>query len=141
MFCWLFCNFHKNQGETIKFLCQANPVYSPPNLTSHLCGQICHPNLPIFTVNTLLQRVEFGIWLKPHRKIRKFQEAKPTEISNLSLVFERQIPLSTEGCLWLTSQHLLIDWKMCGIWAKFSRFVKIWNFQLMKRCCDVNHKH
>ena len=42
-------------------------------------------------------RVEFGIWLKHH---------------NFSVVLE--------GCLWLTPQHIFINWKICGIWAIFS---------------------
>ena len=53
-----------------------------------------------FSANTLLRRVEFGIWLKHHT---------PREISNLSVVFESQIPLSAEACLRLTPQHLFID--------------------------------
>ena len=33
-----------------------------------------------------------------------------------------EIPLSAEGCLWLTPQPLVINWKICGIWLKFHRF-------------------
>ena len=83
-------------------------------------------------------------------------------ISNFSVVFESQIPLSAKECLWLTPWHLFINWKICGIWAKFSQLMKKicenlkfernsdksenfaqipQIFQLMKRCHGVNHKH
>ena len=51
-----------------------------------------------------------GIWLKHHRQISFF----------CGVWAKFQIPLSAEGCLWLTPQHLFINWKICGIWVVIS---------------------
>ena len=85
----------------------------------------------VFSKNILLRRVEFGIWLKHHRKIWNFTRRSRVkfQIFLWCLKAKFQIPLSAEGCLWLTPRHLFINWKICGIWAKFSQILtNLWEF-------------
>ena len=77
--------------------------------------------------NILLRRVEFGIWLKHHRKIWNFTRRSRVkfQIFLWCLKAKFQIPLSAEGCLLLTPRHLWNLTKICGVWAKFSQILKI----------------
>ena len=80
-----------------------------------------------FSKNILLRRVEFGIWLKHHRKIWNFTRRSRVkfQIFLWCLKAKFQIPLSAEGCLLLTPRHLWNLTKICGVWAKFSQILKI----------------
>ena len=80
-----------------------------------------------FSKNILLRRVEFGIWLKHHRKIWNFTRRSRVkfQIFLWCLKAKFQIPLSAEGCLLLTPRHLWNLTKICGVWVKFSQIFKI----------------
>ena len=71
--------------------------------------------------------MEFGIWLKHHRKIWNFTRRSRVkfQIFLWCLKAKFQIPLSAEGCLLLTPRHLWNLTKICGVWAKFSQILKI----------------
>ena len=92
------------------------------------------------SINILLRRVEFGIWLKHHRKIWNFTRRSRVkfQIFLWCLKAKFQIPLSAEGCLWLTPRHLFINWKICGIWAKFSQILKnLWEFEIWAKFSQI----
>ena len=71
--------------------------------------------------NILLRRVEFGIWLKHHRKIWNFTRRSRVkfQIFLWCLKAKFQIPLSAEGCLLLTPRHL---WNLTSWPRKISNF-------------------
>ena len=69
---------------------------------------------------------ESGIWnlAQTPQKNLKFHEAKESEISYFSVVFESQIPLSFHQLknMWNLSQILTDFDKSVRIWLKFDRF-------------------
>ena len=66
-----------------------------------------------FSKNILLRRVEFG-----SNTTDKFQ------MSNFSVVFASQIPNSTlHRGMFMIKTHTSFNWKICGIWAKFSQIL------------------
>ena len=88
----------------------------------------------VLIANTLLRRVEFGIWLS--NTTDKFEISlgcASWDFKFVSGVWAKfQIPFSAEACLLLTPRHLWnltkicgVWLQICGVWAKHHRFWKI----------------
>ena len=96
---------------------------------NHVCLilQVGHPRyltvsgykqstVEFMTLNLFSARVEFGIWLKHHRKIWNLTRRSQVrfQISLWCLKAKFKIPLSAEACLQLTPRHVFIN-PLCSV--------------------------